>query len=169
VTNEFGLFNEAAGLWGMTFRTDTNHVGIGRANPAYPLHVGTDATNGNGAHVTAGGEWVNGSDRASKTGFQEIDKREVLAKVARLPVTQWRYKSEEDAVRHIGPTAQDFRAAFDLGTSDKHIGTIDADGVALAAIQALYEIVEEKDARIAALEARLTALEKRDHSPTADR
>ena len=40
---------------------------------------------------------------------------------------------------------------------------------ALAAIQALYEIIEEKDARIAALEARLTALENRDRSPTADR
>jgi len=35
-------------------------------------------------------------------------------------------------VLHLGPVAQDFHAAFGLGADDKHIATVDADGVALA-------------------------------------
>ena len=50
-------------------------------------------------------------------------------------------------------------AAFGLGEDDKHISTVDADGVALAAIQALYKLVLEKDRKIQELEARLRALE----------
>lgn len=61
--------------------------------------------------------------------------------------------------------AQDFRAAFDLGDDDKHIATVDADGVALAAIQGLNQKVEdqakalrERDERIGQLEAELSEL-----------
>ena len=127
---------------------DDGRVGLGLAAPSHPLEVGSDATNGNGAHVTAGGVWTNGSDRNSKTAFRPVNKTEVLESVLKLPVTRWRYKSESDTTHHIGPTAQDFHAAFHLGDSDKHISTIDADGVALAAIQGLYEIVKEKDTEI---------------------
>jgi hypothetical protein len=53
----------------------------------------------------------------------------------------------------MGPTAQDFYAAFGLEEDERHISTIDADGVALAAIQGLREQVQEQAARIQALEA----------------
>jgi len=79
----------------------------------------------------------------------------VLAKLAALPLTTWRYKGENASVRHLGPTAQDFRAAFGLGYDEKSIATIDADGVALAALQALQAQVEEQRGQIAALTARL--------------
>jgi len=120
-------------------------VGIGTTDPAYPLQVGIDATNGNGAHVTAGGVWTNGSDRNSKRNFEELDKQEILDRVAELPVTRWQYKSEPENVRHVGPVAQDFYAAFGTGEDQRYIGTIDADGVALVAIQGLYEVVKEKE------------------------
>jgi hypothetical protein len=55
--------------------------------------------------------------------------------------------------------AQDFHAAFSVGEDERHISTVDADVVALAAIQALYRLVKERDAQIAALEARVAALE----------
>jgi hypothetical protein len=55
--------------------------------------------------------------------------------------------------------AQDFHAVFGFGQDDKHIALVDADGVALAAIQALHQIIEEKNAEIAILQARLNALE----------
>ena len=59
--------------------------------------------------------------------------------------------------------AQDFHAAFGLGTDERHIATVDADGVALAAIQGLNEKLEAevkaKDARISELEKRLAAIE----------
>jgi hypothetical protein len=57
--------------------------------------------------------------------------------------------------------AQDFAAAFAVGEDDKHISTIDADGVSLAAIQGLYQISQEKDQQIARLQTRLDALEGR--------
>jgi len=142
------------------------NVGIRNQTPEYPLQVGTTAVDGNGAHVTAGGVWTNGSDRNSKENFEAVDTRSILAKVAELPVTKWRYKGEGDAIRHIGPVAQDFHAAFGLGESDKHIGTLDAEGVALAAIQGLHQLAEERDAEIetlrtqsASLRARLEQLE----------
>jgi len=68
----------------------------------------------------------------------------VLDKVAALPLSTWHYKTQDPAVRHIGPMAQDFKAAFEVGESDTGITTIDADGVALAAIQGLNQKVEER-------------------------
>jgi hypothetical protein len=56
--------------------------------------------------------------------------------------------------------AQDVYAAFTLGDSDKSIGVVDADGISMAAIQGLHQIVKEKDAEIAELKARLSILEK---------
>ncbi len=47
----------------------------------------------------------------------------------------------------MGPVAQSFHGAFGLGASECHIGTVDADGVALAAIQGVYKLVQQKDAR----------------------
>jgi hypothetical protein len=62
-------------------------------------------------------------------------------------------------VRHIGPMAQDFHAAFNVGGSDRMISMVDGNGIALASIQALYQMVQEKDQKIAALESRLAHLE----------
>jgi hypothetical protein len=56
--------------------------------------------------------------------------------------------------------AQDFYAAFGVGEDDRHISTVDADGVALAAIQGLYQLMQEQNAQIVALEARVAALEQ---------
>jgi hypothetical protein len=54
--------------------------------------------------------------------------------------------------------AQDFRALFGLGPDDTHIRPGDVAGVALAAVQALSEVVAEKDARLLAHQARIDAL-----------
>ena len=81
------------------------------------------------------------SDRNAKEHFAQINPQEVLARVAGLPITQWNFKS--DAARHIGPMAQDFYQTFHVGADDRHIATVDEDGVALAAIQGLNEKVED--------------------------
>ena len=84
--------------------------------------------------------------------------------MAALPITQWSYKTEP-GVRHVGPMAQDFHAAFGLnGTDDKHIATVDEGGVALAAIQGLNQKLNEKDAEIQKLKEKadkVDSLEKR--------
>jgi len=83
-----------------------------------------------------------------------------------IPLETWNYKTQVDDIRHIGPMAQDFYAAFGVGENDTTISTVDADGVALAAIQGLYQRLQAAEAENAALqqqvddlEARLAALE----------
>jgi hypothetical protein len=63
--------------------------------------------------------------------------------------------------------AQDFRAAFGLGEDDKHIATVDADGVALAAIQGLNQKLERENAELKARLERLERLLEQTLNPTA--
>lgn len=116
-------------------------------------------TVGNGARLTLGGVWTNASDRNLKENFATTDGKQMLDALAEMPIQTWNYKAEDRQVRHIGPTAQDFYHTFGYGDSDTSIGTVDADGVALASIQGLYQIIQEKDEQIANLEQRLAALE----------
>jgi hypothetical protein len=116
--------------------------------------------------VTVNGTFNNSSDRNAKQDFAPVSDSQILDKVAQLPISEWSYKVDA-ATRHIGPMAQDFYAAFDIGTDERHIAPIDEGGVALAAIQGLNQKLEEKNARIqeqageiAELNARLEKLEQ---------
>ncbi|MCC6819436.1 MAG: tail fiber domain-containing protein, partial [Verrucomicrobia subdivision 3 bacterium] len=113
-----------------------------------------------GGYLSLGGTWVNASDRERKTHFTPVDPLAVLAKVAAMPLSEWSYRTEGESVRHVGPMAQDFHAAFGLGGDDKGIGTVDADGVALAAIQGLNQKLEETRAENSTLKERVEKLEK---------
>ncbi|MDZ4699082.1 MAG: tail fiber domain-containing protein [Rhodothermales bacterium] len=126
-------------------------VGINKTTPEATLHVGGD--------IKADGTISPGSDRASKEDILPVEPADVLAKVLDLPINHWRFKADAGA-RHIGPMAQDFHAAFDVGADDRHISVLDADGVALAAIQGLHALLVQKEEQINALEARLAALER---------
>jgi hypothetical protein len=97
------------------------------------------------------------SDRNVKRDFAPVDNRAVLEKLATLPVQTWAYKHAA-ATRHLGPVAQDFHAAFGLGTDDKSIATVDADGVALAAIQGLNQKLEAENTALKQELAELKAL-----------
>jgi len=101
------------------------------------------------------------SDRNAKTGFIDVDPGEVLRKVVALPITSWRYRKDGAEVRHIGPMAQDFHAAFGLWNSDTMIFPLDASGVSMAAIQGLHARVVAAEAENEALRARLERLERR--------
>jgi len=85
----------------------------------------------------------------------------VLARLRTLPLSMWSYKVDPAGVRHMGPMAQDFRRAYGLGNDSTTIGTVDADGVALAAAQALEVRTRTQAERIVVLERRLAALEAR--------
>lgn len=95
------------------------------------------------------------SSRRLKTSGERIDATAVLGGVAKLAVERWRYKPETglDQRAHIGPYAEDFRAAFGIGDGVT-INTIDAVGVCLAAIKALSERVETLESKLAAARAR---------------
>ena len=136
-TGGLGFYLNGSGV-GTRFGTNevmrliNGNVGIGTNNPTQRLHV-----NGN---ILASGTITGSSDRNVKENFKPIDASEVLDKVTALPITRWSYKADV-GVTHLGPMAQDFYAAFDIGMDDKHISMVDADGVALAAIQGLNEKV----------------------------
>jgi hypothetical protein len=94
-----------------------------------------------------------------KRGLTSVDPSPVLERLATLPISQWSYRTEGSEVRHLGPMAQDFKAAFELGDSDQTILQVDADGVAFAAIQALYRRVQELETQNRRLLSRVGAVE----------
>lgn len=108
-----------------------------------------------------GGSWQCTSDRNSKANFAAVDTRSILDRVVALPIQLWNYKSQQADIKHIGPMAQDFVAAFGVGDNDTTISTVDADGVALAAIQGLNRKLDQENQ---ALKVRVEALEQRDVS-----
>lgn len=129
---------------------------FGRSTPEpnRAIQVGTNNTNGNGAYLTRTGTWTNVSDRNKKEDFTAINANQLLQQLAALPITRWQYKA--GGGWHIGPMAQDFKAIFNLGsTDDKTINTVDPVGIALAAAQALLAETELLKKRTAALEAQL--------------
>jgi hypothetical protein len=61
-----------------------------------------------------GGASTCTSSRDEKQEFRSIDTIELLDRLARLPITAWRFRGEASDSQHLGPTAQNFRAAFGL-------------------------------------------------------
>ena len=101
------------------------------------------------------------SDRNLKKNIAPADTDAILKKVGALPISTWTYLEEPSTVRHLGPMAQDFRASFGLGNDDRTYHSIDAHGVALAAIQALEHVVKQQEQRIEKLERENRALGQR--------
>jgi hypothetical protein len=140
-----------------SFVVSAQHVWFGRngnqdATPGRYIETST------GGYLSTGGAWTNASDAARKENFRMPDGEEILEGLARLPIQNWNYKADNVSVRHLGPTAQDFYAAFHLGDSDKSIGTVDEAGVALLAIQALERRSRDQGREIETLRAELAAL-----------
>ena len=106
--------------------------------------------NANGNLTIGGTQYLTGSSRSIKENFEAVDQRSVLQRVLALPMTEW--SAIGDTQRHIGPIAEDWWAAFGLGPDDKHVALGDISGVALAAIQGLHAVMQEKDARIDGLQ-----------------
>jgi hypothetical protein len=113
-----------------------------------------------GVDLPAGaGAWSTLSDARLKRNVIVEDPVVVLGKLSEIPIASWNYQTESDTIRHIGPSAQDFYRAFGLGGDDTRISTVDADGVALAAIKGLQVLLSEKEAELQRLETRLATLE----------
>ena len=128
-------------------------VGINMNRPAHPVHIA------GGAYCT-GSVWVNASDRNLKENFMPIDDKQLLARLESLPILAWNYKNEDNEIRHVGPTAQDFHKAFSLGNDNATISTVDSSGIALAAAKALHRDNRELRDENKELRGRLQAIER---------
>ena len=132
---------------------------VARASGGFAFYTAPGPGVSTGAYLPSGsGSWASLSDRNAKANLMAVDGHAILDLLASLPIETWNYKTQSDSVRHIGPMAQDFRAAFGLGEDETHISTVDSEGIALAAIQALYQ---EKQQEVTQLKDRLTVLEER--------
>ena len=139
-----GAFVWNDGVSGSLTSTNANSVSM-RASGGYRLLSGYAS----GVFLApGGGSWTSLSDRNAKEHFAKVNTQTVLARVAALPLSTWNYKSQDAHIRHLGPMAQDFKAAFGIGETDKGITAIDAEGVALAAIQGLNQKVDRREASL---------------------
>jgi uncharacterized small protein (DUF1192 family) len=108
-----------------------------------------------GCNLPAGsGTFDCTSSRLAKVDFEDVDGETVLGKLAAIRIQRWRYRGTDAS--HVGPTAEDFHAAFDVGQGPTTISTVDADGISLLAIQALERRTAELREENAALRAKLT-------------
>ncbi|MFD7530243.1 tail fiber domain-containing protein [Streptomyces sp. NPDC059849] len=80
-----------------------------------------------------------------------VNGHAVLNTVAALPISTWRYLWEPEDVRHLGPMAQDWHAAFGFNRDDTTIPVVDGLGVALVCVQALHRRVDELTAEVGRL------------------
>lgn len=186
-----GSFNRAAGAFGFAAgrraqvdpthpgtlifadSTDADFTSIAanefavRATGGVRFVTGIDSS-GNpiaGVRIARGsGAWEFQSDAGAKANLSPVEGREILQELSRIPISTWSYKTEDPSIRHIGPMAQDF-AKMGVGEDSHYINTVDANGVALAAIQGLDQIVRQeidsRDAQIAALKAENAAQQVR--------
>jgi hypothetical protein len=114
----------------------------------------SNAAMSTGAYLAAGSNsWQSACDSANKEDFRAVDRREILDRVAEMPVRDFKMRDQDDGTRHIGPVAQDFHSAFGFGETNTSINLADADGVLFAAVQALYEQNQKLSRRVAELEA----------------
>ncbi|HEX6909539.1 MAG TPA: tail fiber domain-containing protein, partial [Longimicrobium sp.] len=153
VSGGFRIFTASNLSTGVTIQSGSSVSNWGQSNAVISTSTG--------AYLSTSGVWTNTSDVNRKHLFQPVSGEDVLTRLRALPVTTWSYRTDDRGIRHIGPTAQDFRAAFGLGQDEVTIGTVDADGVALAAAKALEARTAQQQERIEALEAENAELRAR--------
>jgi hypothetical protein len=109
---------------------------------------------------TAG--WNNTSTRSAKTNIEAVSPETVLSKLRQIEVYTWEYEGNDEkgeTPRQIGPMAEEFHQAFDLGSSEKAINSINADGVSFGAILGLDRKVEEQRSTIDSLKKKVRQIE----------
>ncbi len=148
---KFSMWSGLSDEWAFNARTDVFRISKqGTGSVEMELNQ-----NGN---LTITGTLSHGSSRTIKHDIVAVDTKKVLDQVLAMPVAEWTYNHDKDTVRHMGPMSEDFHQTFGLGDSDKKLTTIDTSGVALAAIQGLSKVVEEKDREIEALRTEMGEL-----------
>lgn len=159
--------NASAAHEGSFVWSDTSTGGISTLNPNEFVVSGSggvfffsNSAGTTGVELSSGsGSWSSASSRALKSNLDPVDPVDVLERVHDLDISTWNYDAEGEDVRHMGPMAEEFAAAFGLGDDEGKISTVDADGAAFAAIQGLTERLEEQTETIEHQRDRIEELE----------
>ncbi|MFL5383997.1 MAG: tail fiber domain-containing protein [Longimicrobiaceae bacterium] len=145
VSGGFRIFTSSNLSTGVTIQSGSVTSNWGQSNAVISTSVG--------AYLGTDGLWHDASDVNRKYHFLDVSGEDVLARLRGLPIRTWSYRVDPASVRHIGPTAQDFRAVFGFGRDATTIAPIDEGGVALAGIQALDTRTQRQQSELAALRA----------------
>jgi hypothetical protein len=129
----------------------------GAEQKAYAQGAGSGTTTAAPTTSTTSTTQLPSSDRNIKENFGAVEGADVLARLMSVPVETWNYTADDPSIRHIGPMAQDFAAAFAVGADDRHIHVVDMGGVAFASIQALCRRVELLEQQLRRLRERTTS------------
>jgi hypothetical protein len=113
--------------------------------------------NGN---LTLSGVLTEASSALVKENRVDVDAGSVLQALRSIPIQTWNYTQDADAVRHMGPMAQDVYAAFGLGIGEEHLAPLDVNGIALASIQALADRLDAQSEENASLRDDVAALQE---------
>jgi hypothetical protein len=145
----------AAGVDAVQMGSVTDHAVEFTVNGAALMRLDTSG------NLTIEGALTEASDAQLKENWGPVDGEAILTSIGELPISTWNYKADDDALRHMGPTAQDFHRSFGLGADERHIAPLDANGVALVGVQELYRLTLAQQAQIEQLQADNQALQER--------
>ena len=132
-------------------------VGINNRFPTHPLEVGEDNTDGNGAHVTVGGVWTDGSSREFKENIMEVGADEAQQVVMNLNPVKYNYKVEPGE-QYVGFIAEDVPELVATSTR-KHLAPMDIVSVVTKVVQDQQRTIDEQQATIQKLQQRLEQVE----------
>jgi hypothetical protein len=132
---------------------------IVRASGGVTMYTNSGLTSGSFL-AKGGSSWNVVSNRALKENFRPLDSSQLLARLGKIDISTWNYRAQSPAIRHIGPMADDFNGLVEGlgGEGAGYINSLDADGVALAAIQGLYQLSQEQKAENATLRKEVSEL-----------
>ena len=106
------------------------------------------------------GSWNMRVGSSHIENIEDINGSELLETLSQVNIYKWNYSLQDDTIKHIGPSAESFNQAFNLNNNDMElINSIDTDGVALKAIQALYKKIQKLEEENTKLKIRLNVIE----------
>lgn len=151
------IFNDYSSIPGYLNTSGPNQF-MAKAAGGFYFYSNSTATTGV-TLASGSGSWSSLSDSTKKENFELVNNQEILNSLCNLKIYSWNYKSQNENIRHIGPTAQSFYKSFHLGESERMISSVDADGVSMAAIQALADKTKALEELNGQLESALKEIE----------
>jgi hypothetical protein len=117
----------------------------------FPAPGGNFITALNGASLTAGGVWTNGSSRSYKTDIVDLDASEAVETIKKLDPVKFKYKTEPGE-QYVGFIAEDVPELVATG-DHKSLSPMDV-------VAVLTKVVQEQQKTIEKLSAKVDQLEK---------